>query len=217
MTETLLPIVVDIEASGADLVKCGVWQIGAIDLNTMEEFIGDSRIDDEDVIKEEVLEIIGKTEKELRDPNKQSQKELIEKFLKWAEGRKMENLICHHPQFDYSGIEIKRNKYGLKKVLSYKAFDLHSIAQAKFFELNGEFLIDREKNESDMGLHQVLELCGLPDTRLLMKKGQIVQEGEPHNALGDAKMEAECFYRLIFGKNLFPEFEKFEVPEVLRK
>ena len=31
------PIVMDIETSGLDLVKCGIWQIGAIDLNTMEK------------------------------------------------------------------------------------------------------------------------------------------------------------------------------------
>jgi len=217
MSEQLLPIVVDIEMSGADLVKCGIWQIGAVDLNTMEEFIEESRIDDEDIVKEEALKVIGKTEEELRDKEKQSQKELIKKFLNWADERKMKNLVCHHPQFDYSAIEIKRNKYGLKKVLGYKAFDTHSIAQEKFFELNNKFLIDEKENESDMGLHQVLELCGLPDKRLIMCNGKVAQDGEAHNALKDAKMTAECFSRLMFGKNLFEEYVKFEIPEELRK
>jgi len=137
--------------------------------------------------------------------------------MNWVEGRKMKNLLCHHPQFDYSGIEIKRNKYGLKKTISYKAFDLHSIAQVKFFELNNKFLIDSKENKSEMGLHQVLELCGLPDKRIIVGVNEIIQEGEPHNALEDAKMEAECFNRLMFGKNLFPEFSKFEVPQELKK
>lgn len=217
MSEQILPIVLDLEASGADLVKCGVWQIGAVDLNTMEEFIDEARIDDEDIVKEDALKVIGKTEEELRDSSKQSQKELIEKFLNWAKGRKMKNIVCHHPQFDFSGIEIKKNKYGLGKVLDYKAFDTHSIAQTKFFELNNKFLIDEENHKSDMGLHEVLELCGLPDKRKIIYDGEVKQEGEAHNALEDAKMTGECFMRLMFGKNIFPEFEKFEVPEVLRK
>ena len=217
MNNQILPIVLDLEASGADFVKCGIWQIGAVDLNTMEEFIEEARIDDEDEVKEDALKVIGKTEEELRDSSKQSQKELIDKFLKWAKGRKMENLICHHPQFDYSFIEVKRNKYSLEKTISYKAFDTHTIAQAKFFELNNKFLIDEEKHQSDMGLHQTLELCGLQDNRRLMKDGEVEQEGDAHNALEDAKMTGECFMRLMFGKNIFPEFEKFEVPEELKR
>jgi len=75
MSEILLPIVVDLETSGLDLVKSGIWQIGAVDLNTMEEFFDEARIDDEDEINDGALKVIGKTEEELRDKNKQSQKE----------------------------------------------------------------------------------------------------------------------------------------------
>ena len=42
------PVVLDIETSGINFEKCGIWQIGAIDLNTGEEFFEDCRIDDED-------------------------------------------------------------------------------------------------------------------------------------------------------------------------
>jgi len=33
-----LPIVVDLETSGGSPIENGIWQIGAVDLNTMEEF-----------------------------------------------------------------------------------------------------------------------------------------------------------------------------------
>lgn len=209
MNNQILPIVMDIETSGTHFEKSGIWQIGAIDLNTMEEFFDECRIDDEDKVitnrgdDEDVFEIIGKTEEELRDSNKQSQKELLEKFFKWIENKKFKNFICQNPQFDISFFEIRSAKYGLKEPFHHRAFDTHSIAQTKFVELNNELLM--KEDYSGMNLANVLKLCGLEDNR------------GAHNALEDAKMTGECFMRLMFGKNIFQEFEEFEIPEVLRK
>ncbi|MFH1325395.1 MAG: 3'-5' exonuclease [archaeon] len=218
MTENLRPIVVDIECSGGNPAKNGIWQIGAVDLNTMEEFLEESRIDDEDKINEEALKIIGKTEEELKDGNKQSQKEMLEKFFKWLDTRKMKNLLCHLPEFDEGFLRNKSLKYFDADPFwpdHHRAFDLHTIAQVKFFEMNEKFLT-KEDNNSNMSLGNILNLCGIKDDRKKMKDGKIT-EGKPHNALEDAKLTAECFNRLMFGKNLFPEYSKFEVPEDLRK
>jgi len=215
MSEQLLPIVVDLETSGGSPIENGIWQIGAVDLNTMEEFLEESRIDDEDKVSEEALRIIGETEEELRDKNKQSQKELIKKFFKWIDTRnKMKNLLCHLPEFDEGFLRHKARKYFDIDPFwpdFHRPFDLHTIAQMKFFELNGKFLT-KEDNNSDMGLRNILKLCGIQDTR----RGHSI-EGTPHNALEDAKLTAECFSRLILGKNLFPEFNKFEIPQELKK
>jgi len=212
-------IVLDIETSGGNPIEHGIWQIGAVDLNTMEEFLEEGRIDDEDKISEEALMIIGKTEEELRDKNKQSQKELLKNFFKWLEERKMKNLLCHLPEFDQGFLRKKMLKYFKEDPFwpdFHRAFDLHTIAQVKFFELNGKFLT-KEDNNSDMGLGNILKLCGIEDERKRLENGKISKEGKPHNALEDAKLEAECFSRLMFGKNLFPEFDKFEIPEELKK
>ena len=88
---------------------------------------------------------------------------------------------------------------------------LHTIAQIKFFELNSKFLT-KDDNNSDMGLRNILKLCGIEDTR----RGHL-REGTAHNALEDAKLTAECFSRLMFGKSLFEEYAKFEIPTELRK
>lgn len=208
-------IILDIETSGVNLVKSGIWQIGAIDLDTKEEFIEDGRIDDEDMITEESLKIIGKTEQELRDPNKQSQKQLLEKFFKWVSERKINNFICQNPQFDLAFLNIKAEKYSLEKPYPYRAFDLHSIAQIKYREINGDFLIVEEK--SGMTLSNALKFCGLTDERIQIRDKEVTKEGKSHNALEDAKLTAECFSRLVYGKNLFPEFSKFPVPGVLKK
>ena len=219
MSGQLLPIVVDIETSGGDFVKHGIWQIGAVDLNTMEEFLDECKIDDEDIVTEESLKIIGKAEEELRNSNKQSQKELLEKFFKWFEGRKMKNLLCHLPEFDQGFLRCKARKYFDADPFwpdSHRPFDLHTIAQMKFFGLNDKFLT-KEDNNSDMGLRNILKLCGIQDTRRSLKDGEVSREGTPHNALEDAKLTAECFSRLMFGKSLFEEYTKFGIPTELRK
>jgi len=216
---SLKPVVVDIEASGGNPLEHGIWQIGAIDLNTMEEFLEESKIDDEDKVAEEALMIIGKTEEELREKNKQTQKELLKKFFKWLETRKMKNLLCHLPEFDQGFLRKKMLKYFKEDPFwpdFHRAFDLHTIAQVKFFELNGKFLT-KEDNNSDMGLKNILKLCGMNDERRAVREGKISREGKPHNALKDAKLTAECFSRLMYGKNLFPEFSKFEIPKELKK
>lgn len=221
MKSNIMPVVVDLEMSGLDVVKCGIWQIGAIDLNTMEEFIQEGRIDDEDAIDKEALIIIGKTEDELRDENKQTQKKLLENFFKWISKKAMRNVLCQNPQFDVGFIDVRAKKYGMKKPFQYRSFDLHSIAQTIYSKIKGEFFIKSSKEggtfESDMNLTNILNFCGLPDDRTQMVDGKITQKGKAHNALGDCKLTAECFSRLLYGKNMFPEFEKYKIPEELKK
>lgn len=180
-------IVLNIETSGVEKVKCGIWQIGAIDLGTNEIFFEEGRIDDEDKIitagEKTLFELLGKTEEELRDKNKQSQKELIEKFFKWVESRKIKNFICQNPQFDVAFLEIRARKYGLKIPFHYRSFDLHSIAQLKYYKKYKKFLI--KDDHSDMGLKNILKMCGKEDNR------------GAHNALEDAKLTAECFNKLL--------------------
>lgn len=193
-------IVLDIETSGGPaLDKYGIWQIGAIDLETGEEFLEEARIDDEDEIMQEALKIIGKTEKELRDRKKQSQKEMINKFLKWVEARKIKNIACLHPQFDIAFLWLKMEKYGLKsKCFGFpdyqRMWDLHTLAQIVYYKKNKKYLV--KDNHSDMGLRNILGMFGIKDERKHNVDGKI-SEGKPHNALEDAKLEALCFKKLM--------------------
>lgn len=199
-------IVLDIETSGADKVKCGIWQIGAIDLNSPSNyFLEEGRIDEEDIIsvygEKSALEVIGKNEDYLRNFNKQSQKQLLINFFNWVEKQPFKNFLCQNPQFDVAFLEIKAKRYGLKIPFHYRSFDLHSIAQTKYFELNGMFLV--KENHSDMGLSNILKLCGMEDNR------------GAHNALEDCKLTGECFSRLIYRRVLFNEYSQFKIPDYL--
>lgn len=195
-------IVLDIETSGLNFNKCGIWQIGALDLNNpLNVFLDEARIDEEDEIEEGALRVTGKTSNELRDTNKKSQKELIESFFNWFNQTEYKNCICQNPQFDLGFLIIKSVKYGLKIPFHYRSFDLHSIASFKYFQIHGKFLI--KEGRSDMGLTNTLNFCGLEDNR------------KEHNALEDCKLTAECFSRLLSGKSLFPKYNKFKIPEYL--
>ncbi|OIO80511.1 hypothetical protein AUJ84_03075 [Candidatus Pacearchaeota archaeon CG1_02_32_132] len=211
-------IIVDIETSGVVPEKTGIWQIGAVEFENSENtFLEECKIDDEDETATESLYVCGKTEEELRNENLQSQKEMLEKFFEWCKKVKVKNLVCQHPQFDWTFMTFKARKYGLEVPFPVNSFDLHSVAALRFKELKGNFDSDNNGNVI-MRLVKILEFCGIPDKRrLLDSKGRVIKEGSPHNGLEDAKLEAECFSRLVYGKELLDDFSEYPIPEVLKR
>lgn len=209
-------IILDIETSGLYPEKCGIWQIGAIDSENPENyFIEECRIDEDDEIGESALLVTGKTKEDLFDEGKQSQEELIERFFKWCDGVGLKNCLCQNPQFDVCFVSVKARKYGLKNPLHHRSFDLHSIAQLRYNQLKGNFLI--KENNSEMNLSNILEFCGMRDERRKVDETGITSQGREHNAFEDCKITGECFSRIVFGKGLFEEFNKFEIPGYLKK
>jgi DNA polymerase III epsilon subunit-like protein len=196
-------IILDIESSGLDSGKCGIWQIGALDFeNPKNTFLEESRIDDNDEISKEALMVIGKTEKELRDKTKQSQNQMIEHFLDWCKTCKERIIAGHNVGWDISFIQNKCIRYGIKDkfsdVIGVRVIDLHTLASLKYKEKEGIFKMkDGKTGKSDMSLPNVMEFCGLKDSRRIIEKGKVIKEGEAHNALTDAKLTAECFRRLL--------------------
>jgi len=204
-------IIVDLEMSGMNIEKCGIWQIGAIDTdNPGDTFLEEARVEDEyELLLQETTpeKLFGKTEEQLRDKNKQSEKELLEHFFRWAKKSKVGNVAGHCIAYDFSFLQQKAFKYELEFPFSHRTFDTHSIASAKYLELKGKLLMKKDKQGmiSDMGLSNVLEFVGMKDERVF------------HDALGDAKLTAECFIRLLYGKNLLSEYSEYKIPEYLKK
>lgn len=197
-------IVVDIETSGTDFLRNGIWQIGAIDTDDPEKtFLDECRIDDDDTLTQEALDLCGITEEYIRSIHKQSQKELIEKFFDWCLESNVRNFVCHNPQFDFAYIKIRADKYNLKMPVHFRCFDTHSIASLKYKEVYGNLPIDG--GFSHMSLPNVLYFCGMKDER------------DKHNALEDAKLTAECFIRLVYCKTFLKEFEQYPLPKYLEE
>jgi len=215
-------IVLDIETSGIDTGRCGIWQIGSIDLNHPENyFLEEARIDNEDVIGPTALEVTGKTEKELRDTKKQSQKQLILNYLNWRETCKEKITTGQNVGWDLNFIQNKCLKYGImdkfRKSTGQRGIDLQTIAQEKYKELYGKYLL-KENGNSGMNLFEVLNFCGIPDQRKKVDdKGNISKEGTAHSALEDCELEGECYWRLENGKILFPEYTQYKIPKELEK
>lgn len=209
-------IVVDIETSGGfEPEKYGIWQIGAVDFeNPGNTFLEEARIDDSDNIEDSALKVTGKMTEELRDVTKQSQKQLLKNFFLWVSKIKNKTLVAHNTPFDYGFLFLRSKKYNLEFPFNYKTFDLHVFAVAKYFEINKTLPMEEEK--SKMNLSTIIEFCGLKDERVKLKDKEVVKEGKPHNGLEDAKLEAECLSRILYGKNLIDEYENFSIPEYLK-
>ena len=191
-------IVLDIETSGKYTTGYGVWQIGALDYETGEEFIEEGRIDEEDIVSNEALQIIGKTEEDLRNKDKQSQEQLIKNFIAWAKKYNERIIAGHNVWWDFIFLQNKCIKYGLIKeldeVFGHRVLDLSSIAQFYHKQKFGKFKTEKGKNS--MNLPAVMEMCGMQDNRRKIIDGKIT-EGNPHNALEDVKLTEKCFRSLL--------------------
>ena len=208
-------IVVDIETSGNfDPERNGIWQIGAVEFdNPHNTFLQEARIDDEDNIEDSSLKVTGKTVKEFRDKSKQSQKQLLQNFFNWASKINNRTLVAFNTPFDYGFLYLRAKKYGLEFPFSHRTFDLHVFAVARYFEIHKKLPI--EEGKSMMNLPKVIEFCGMKDKRIQLKDNKVVQEGSPHNGLEDAKIEAECLSRILYGKNLILEYKEVVIPKYL--
>jgi len=212
-------IVLDIETTGLEPNDCGICEIGAINLEGLNYFIQDCRIDEKDIIDKEALKINGRTRKELFDFLKQSQKELLQNYFDWAGKQSQKIYFGQNIVFDLKFIYAKSKKYGLLEKFhethTYRGNDIHTLAQDKYFKIYGEYFLD-ENGQDTMNSYQILKFCGIQDIRKQNIKGKIIG-GENHDALNDCRLEGEELYRIKFGKNLFPEFKDFPIPDYLKK
>ncbi len=211
-------IVVDIETTGLNFWENAILSIGALCLdNPKKQFYGECRVDEDDVITRKALEVNGFSEEEIKNKEKQTQEELIRKFLKWREEQVSQMLGGHNVGFfDLSFLKFKAKKYNIDFKTRFRSFDLCTVAQTRYLQIYGNLLLDDFK-ENAMNLPNILRFCGIRDERRrINKEGVLVKEGKSHNALEDCKLEAECFSRLIYGKGLFDEYDKFEIPEYLK-
>ena len=192
-------IIVDTETTGMEVTKHALLSIGAIDLQNPDYiFYEECRIWEGAHVDDEALKINGFSKESITDSKKQSEKDTIEHFLKWIEGCSEHTLAGQNTSFDRDFLKSAVYRYHINWPFTYRVIDLYSVAYAHMIS-HGVTPPVKGKH-SDLNLDKILVYCGIMFTRGV------------HNALEDAKLEAEALSRLFFGKGLLPEFAKFSIP-----
>lgn len=236
-----LMIIVDVESTGVDAKLCSLLSVGAVDFdNPTNQFYMECYAFPGAHIEKEALKVNGFKMEEIQRPQHQQghtgsrfaqkgspssghalalgvvrglssashsktsraeDKEVVEAFLVWMKTCKEWTLAGQNPSFDRDFLQETAHRYHLDWPLAQRTIDLHSVAYYQFLKMGKE--IPRKKNHSALNLDAILKHVGLP-----------TRQGS-HNALDDAKLEAEAFGRLLGGKSLMTEYSHFQVPAQL--
>jgi DNA polymerase III epsilon subunit-like protein len=194
-------IIIDIEASGLDVDTYAMVSLGAVDFDNPErQFYAEPRMWDGAQSSEDSLAINGFSDAECRDSNRVPLQRVMHDFLSWIEPIKEKTLVGQNPSYDRDFVNNSFKRSGIGWNFSYRTLDLHTIAYVDHIRRNVS--IPREHSRTGINLDYILLYVGIP------------AEPKPHNALTGAKVEAEALSRMLYGKNLLPEFEKYPIPPI---
>ncbi|MCA9381937.1 3'-5' exonuclease [Candidatus Dojkabacteria bacterium] len=191
-------IIVDTETTGLDRWKCGLLSIGAVCFaDPSKQFYGECRVRDDAIIDPEGMKVNGFTHEQIKDSEKQNELELVQSFFSWLSQFEDQTIAGTNPSFDRDFINFVAERNNLNERIHYNTIDLHAVAYANFLKAGRS--IPLKDHRSDIGNMGLYPLIGLP------------VEPQPHNALTGAKMEAEAFSRIIYGKGLFEEYKRYPI------
>src|SRR3989338_3985344 len=193
-------IIVDVESSGVDTRLCSLLSLGAVEFeNPANTFYLECRIFDGAHCEKEAAEIHKFTPEQMKDPKKPTDKELVDAYLHWMRDCKEWTLAGQNVSFDRDFLMEAAHRYHIDWPLAQRTVDLHSIA---FYHMTKRGVeLPKKNNHSGLNLDAILEYVGVP---ILRENG--------HNALEDAKLEAEAFSRFFKGRGLIADYSRFPVP-----
>lgn len=207
-------IVVDVETTGLYPDKNSIVSIGAVDFfNPKNKFYEECMMWNGAEIDPVALEINGFTREQITDPNRLSLEELMKNFIFWRSNIKDRTFSGQNAWFDIDFLINSAERcnlhpytskgYSLERGFGKRYVDLHSQTYTHILSrgLEPPLRNGRTNINSDVALIYT----GLP------------KEPRPHNALKGAKMIAEAFSRLIYGKNLLKEFSQYAIPDYLKQ
>ena len=192
-------IVVDVEASGMDPQKNSLVSVGAIDFDNPENrFYEECRIWDGAHIEDEALKVNGFTREQITDSKKQTDREVVEKFLKWLETCKEHTIAGQNPSFDRDFLMYTAYRYHINWPLAHRTIDIHSVAY--FHMIKNGLTPPTDKKHSALNLTRTIKYVGLE-----------IERGK-HNAMEDTLLEAEVLSRLMYDRPLIAEYAKYPIP-----
>lgn len=187
-------IVLDVETTGLDHQKHSIVSIGALEFEHPEnQFYGECKPWEGAEITDEALKINGFTRTQLANQPK-SHDQLIQEFLKWTQPIKNKTLAGENVWFDALFFKEAIKRVNVPWTFGHRYVDSQAIAYEHFARA-GKLILKKE-GTSAINLDKILEFVG------------IKVRGSTHNALEDAQLTAEILSRLIYGKNLFPQYAK---------
>jgi len=192
-------IVVDIETSGTNASKHGILVIGAIDtLDITRTFEKRCRLFDGGHIDLESLKYNGFDKVDINDKSLPSEEEIVRDFLRFAMKSDDHTLAGHNPIFDISFIIASCQRWGIDNTLASRTIDMHSVCVAHLANRGKEYPVI--KNRSALDDDSIMEYVGIPC------------EPKPHiSPLDGARHEAEALSRMLYNKNLLPEFKEYRI------
>jgi DNA polymerase III epsilon subunit-like protein len=195
-------IAVDVEASGIGPDTHSILSVGAIDLSDpTRQLYEECRVWDGAHINDEALAVNGFTRAQSTDPSKQSEADLVHKFAAFAEPMADRTLAGQNVSFDRDILQAAAHRAGHTNwPFAHRTIDTHTLCWMHMVKRGLTPPIDTEKHRSALNLDAILLYCGIPE------------EPTPHNALTGAMSHAEVISRLLWGKKLLPQFEKFDIP-----
>jgi DNA polymerase III epsilon subunit-like protein len=194
-------LILDVEASGTNYEKHSIVSVGALDFyNPTNRFYGECRIWEGAHIMDGALEVNGFTEIEIKDPNKQSEAELVKDFLLWSSSLEDRTLAGQNVSFDRDMLRAAVERAGINWDLAYRSLDTHTMCWMHMIKAGLKPPFDVGHKRSALNLNEVLNYCGIP------------AEPDPHNALTGALCHAEVTSRLLNDSKLLPEFLAHEIP-----
>lgn len=195
-------LIVDVEGSGTEHYKHSVLSVGALILEQPERrFYEECRAWDGAKIEDEALAVNGFSMEQATDPKKQSEAELIHKFIPWALQADDRTLAGQNVSYDRDMLKSAAERAGHTNwPFAHRTIDTHTLCWMHMVKRGLTPPLDPEHKRSALNLDAVLNYCGIPE------------EPRPHNALTGALSHAEVISRLLYDKKLLPEFEQYEIP-----
>jgi DNA polymerase III epsilon subunit-like protein len=195
-------LIVDVEASGVDYEKCSIVSVGALDLAHPEnQLYEECRVWDGAHIESGALAVNGMSEEEITDPQKQSEADLVHKFITFARSVEEQTFAGQNVSFDRDFLRAAAMRAGHTDwPFAHRTIDVHTLCFMHMTKRGLTPPTDPEKKHSKLNLDAVLLYCGIPE------------EPKPHNALTGAKSHAEVISRLLYDKKLLAEFDRFAMP-----
>lgn len=192
-------IVVDVETTGTVPSRHSIVSIGAVDFAQPErQFYRECRIWDGAEVEAAALAVNGFSLEQVTDAHKQTLEQTVSEFIAWCRPVTDRTLGGHNTSFDRDFLQASVERYNLAYRFGHRVLDLHSFCWMHMARC-GQTQPTRG-GRSGLGTNEILKYTGLPD------------EPEPHNGLVGAKMEAEAFCRLAYGRPLFDEFKQYPLP-----